>query len=103
MTNITYPEVVRIETRLSGVVRLSRQLQHFNYVIHVVQVRYRVVDGADDFHGVCLQQLAITKIGCSLQMLDAGKQCPNVGIRLEHSAIVKMHANVTCRIYEFNS
>ena len=65
--------------------RLSDDLQHSEDVIHVVEIDDRVIDCAEDLHGVALEDLAVPKVGHALDVLEAGKHLLDVTICLEES------------------
>ena len=73
--------------------RVRGQMQQSDDVIHVISVGDGVVDDADDFHGVCLQQFAGAYLGDRRYVFHAREHYLQVGVRLEHPAVTNdIHA-----------
>ena len=73
--------------RISLAVRVRGQLQYPDDVIHVVEVGDGVVDGADDLHGVRLQQFAVPHLRNRRYVFHAREHRLQVGVRLKHPAV----------------
>ena len=80
-----HPVQLRIEVGELLSVRLGRDLEQPDDVVHIVHVDDGVVDGADDLHGVHLEDLAASQVGGGLQVLQVGEESFDVVVRFEQS------------------
>jgi len=67
-------------------VRLGDRLQHAIHVLHVVEVCNSIVDRADDFHGVILEDLTAAQLGHRLVVFQLREHRLYIAVRLEQPA-----------------